>query len=259
MEGTAPAKTLPELQGEHNPGPRRRHADPRTGEELEAAGWRNYVRDLILGFNDGVVSVYALVAGIAGAGFDSRGVAIAGIAAAVAGALSMGIGEYLSTKSQAEYYAAEARRERQHIQAYPELEKTELSDMLRERGYPDHLVAQLVTHIASDEKRFVDFMMREEFGVGDESSRSPGYAALVIMVAFLCGSFLPVVMFLMPVGHQLVAASLLSFLGLFAAGAAKARVSGLSIWRSGLEMGLLGAVAAAITYGIGYAIDLQLH
>lgn len=250
-------KTLPELQAEHHPPPRSRLDRP-PGEADEQASFRNYVRDLILGFNDGVVSVYAACAGLAGAGFGAQATGVAGAAAAVAGALSMGLGEYVSTQSQSQYYAAEARRERAHIRSYPDLERQELREMLEGKGYPANVVDDLVAHLSKDEGKFVDFMMREEFGVGKESDRSPVAAMLLVMVAFACGSALAVVPFFLPLAQDhLAAATATSIAGLFAAGAAKGVVSGIPWVRSGLQMAILGAVAAAITFGIGSLFDLQ--
>lgn len=250
----AQGKTLPELQGEHFPAPRGRRDQP-EGELQEQSSYRNYVRDLILGLNDGVVSVYAIVAGVAGAQLPVHTIAVVGVAATVAGALSMGLGEYISTKSQAQYYAAEAHREREHIRAYPELEHQELRDMLAEKGYPPELQAGLLEHLSSSEDRFVDFMMREEFGVGKESRRSPWAAMGLVMAAFVLGALLSVLPFSLGLAGRtaLYLATGLSLFGLFAGGAIKGRVSGLSPWKSGLEMLLLGAVAGAITYGVGIA------
>jgi len=241
----AAAKTLPELKSEHPVAPRGRLDSP-AGEETEQSAYRNYVRDLILGVNDGIVSVYALVAGLAGAGFVSRSVGVAGVAASIAGALSMGLGEYLSTKSQRQYYAAEARREREHIRTYPALEEQELREMLVEQHYPAHMIEPLVKHLSSDEDRFVEFMMREEA------------AMLLIMAAFLAGAILPVLPFFIAGGQAgLAAASGLAVAGLFAVGAAKGRLSGLAPWRSGAEMALFGAVAAAITFSVGHFFHIQ--
>lgn len=246
-------KTLPQLQAEHKPPPH----GPIADEAHEQSALRNYVRDLILGFNDGVVSVYAICAGVAGAALSSHAIAVAGLAATAAGALSMGIGEYVSTKSQAQYYAAEARREREHIKAYRGLEVQELRGMLQEKGYPEELVEPLVRHIAADDERFVDFMMREEFGVGKESHRSPYSAMLLVMLAFVVGAALAVVpFFVVGAGPALVWSTGLSLAGLFAAGAGKGQVSGLSPLRSGLEMTLLGALAAGITYAIGSLVKV---
>jgi vacuolar iron transporter family protein len=254
-KAAADGKTLADLQAEHKPPPSGAIPD----ESDEQPAFRNYVRDLILGFNDGVVSVYAICAGLAGAAFSAGSIAVAGIAALAAGALSMGIGEYISTKSQAQYYESEARRERAHINAYRGLEVQELRQMLREKGYPAELVEPLVQHVAADEDRFVDFMMREEFGVGKESGRSPLSAMGLVMLAFVVGAALPVLPFaLASTSMALAGATALSVAGLFAAGATKGWVSGLPAIRSGLEMAVLGSLAAAVTYAVGRAVGLTV-
>ncbi|MEA3203422.1 MAG: vacuolar iron transporter family protein [Thermoplasmata archaeon] len=249
--------SLAELQSEHPVKPRGL-LDPRPGEHTEGSGLRNYVRDLVLGFNDGIVSVYALVAGLAGAGFGPHSVAVAGLAAILAGALSMGLGEYVSTKSQSQYYAAEARREREHIRKYPQLEREELRQMLAEKSYPPGMIDDLVDHLAGQEDRFVDFMMREEFGVGKESDRSAVSAMVLIMLAFVAGSVLAVVPFALvrDASTALALASAAAMAGLFGAGAAKGQVSGLNPYRSGAEMALLGAAAAIITFLVGQFVGL---
>lgn len=253
--GPTEPQSLPELQAEHKSAPRGRFNVPRT-EASEHSAVRNYVRDLILGFNDGLVSVYAVTAGVVGAGLGTREIAIAGLAAATAGALSMGLGEYVSTKSQTEYYAAEALRERDHIKKYPKLERQEVVEMLQQKGYPPHLVDSIADHVIADEDRFVDFMMREEFGVGQESERSPFVAMGIVMFAFVVGALLPLANYLFGVGgtRGLVISSALALGGLFVAGAVKGRTSGLSAWKSGAEMAALGAAAAAVTFGVGLAV-----
>ncbi len=252
-------KTLRDLQGEHRPVPASRLRAPPT-EAAEQSAWRNYVRDLILGFNDGLVSVYAVGAGVAGAAFLPRQVAVAGVAAGVAGALSMGLGEYLSTKSQAEYYAAEAAREREHVRDFPALEREEVREMIEKKGYPPRLVGEMVDHVVADEDRFVEFMMREEFGVGEESGRSPWIAMGLVMAAFVVGAVIPIVPFFLAdaTSTGLAASTALALLGLFAAGTAKARVSGLVAWKSGAEMALVGALAAAVTFGVGALVGVGL-
>ncbi len=257
---TENGKTLGDLQGEHLTPPGKRHHKHRIppAEAAEQSPVRNYVRDLILGFNDGLVSVYAIVAGVAGAAFLPRQIAIAGLAASVAGALSMGLGEYLSTKSQSEYYAAEAQREREHIRDFPALEKAEVREMLQEKHYPPEVIESVVEHVTSDEDRFVEFMMREEFGVGEESDRSPWIAMGLVMVAFVIGAVFPVVPFFLVDSTfiGLAWASALSLTGLFVAGAVKALASGINWMKSGVEMTMLGVVAAAITYAVGLAFGV---
>ena len=129
--------------------------------------------------------------------------------------------------------------------------------MMLAKGYPAEVQETLVRHISSTEDRFVEWMMREEFGVGKESDRSPKTAMLVVMAAFVAGAALPVVPFFVATGSRaLLLASLLSLGGLFAAGWGKARVAGLPGIRSGLEMAGLGTLAALVTYGVGSLFDV---
>jgi VIT1/CCC1 family predicted Fe2+/Mn2+ transporter len=203
--------------------------------------------------------VYAITAGVAGAALGTREIAIAGTAAAVAGALSMGLGEYLSTKSQSEYYASEAQREREHIRRYPKLEREEVHEMLAKKDYPPDLVPRIADHVVSDEDRFVDFMMREEFGVGEESDRSPFVAMGLVMLAFVVGALLPLVAYFFVSDRTmgLAVSTAFALAGLFTAGSIKNATAGLRWWKGGLEMLALGAVAALITYGVGLLFHVQ--
>jgi VIT1/CCC1 family predicted Fe2+/Mn2+ transporter len=257
MAEPAPPKTYEQLEAEHHPPPP--GVMLHSHEAAEQNPLRNYVRDLILGFNDGLVSVYAVVAGVVGATGDARGTLIAGIAATVAGALSMGIGEYLSTKSQAEYYEAERRLEREHIRDYPDLEREELKGFLRTKGIDGDLLEQVMGRITSDPEKFLEVMMREEFGQSPQMERSPLKASGVIMAAFVAGALLPVVPFLLLSANPgLLLATVLSLGGLAMAGAVKAWVSGIGKLRSAAEMVLLGAAAALITYGVGSLVGVAV-
>lgn len=254
-----PPRTLEDLQAEHGHHVGSRHGLPK-GELAEQAPFRNYVRDLVLGFNDGLVSVYAVTAGVVGASFGTGAIAIAGIAAAVAGALSMGAGEYISTKSQAQYYHSERLREEEHLDRWPELEKQELRDDFAAMGLEPPMLDAVVDTLAKDRDRFLDYMMRSEFGVGDESNRSPLAAALLVMGAFIVGSIAPVAPYTLidDAWLALQTSSVLSVLGLFFAGFYRARISRLPAAPAGLEMVAVGAAAAAITFGVGRLIGYAL-
>jgi vacuolar iron transporter family protein len=220
---------------------------------------RNYVRDLVLGFNDGLVSVYAVTVGVAGAGLGAGGVLIAGVAASVAGAFSMAAGEYISTKSQAEFYAAERKREEEHLDKWPHLERQELRESFEAKGLEPPLLDQVVDAIASDREKFLDFMMRDEFGVGSESERSPFKAAGFVILAFLLGALFPVVpYYLLDLGDALLASSAFSLVGLFLAGMARARASRLPAFRAGLEMVIVGLLAALVTFTIGRLVGIAV-
>jgi VIT1/CCC1 family predicted Fe2+/Mn2+ transporter len=254
-----PAKTYEELKREHRPPPPGSLLHGHEEQE-EQSPLRNYVRDLILGFNDGLVSVFAVVAGVVGSGFSAGNVLLAGIAASLAGALSMGIGEYVSTKSQAEYYEAERRLEREHIAKYPELERRELAEYLEAKGLEGPVLEQVLDKLSQDPERFLDVMMREEFGTSPEMGRAPVVASGLVMVAFVAGAALAVLPFAFARAplQGLLLASALSLAGLLAAGAMKAKVSGLKPLRSALEMAVLGSAAALITYEVGSLIGVSV-
>lgn len=226
-------------------------------EREEHLNYRNYMRDVILGANDGLVSIFALVLGVAGGGFLPRSVLIAGIAGAVAGAISMAIGEYLSTKSQEQVYDAEEAMEREHIRTHREHEIEELYEFYTNKGFKGKLLDQVVETIAADDDVLVREMMMAEFGVLEEERRSPLTATIIVGIAFVLGSLPPVIPFVFvnqTFDGILIAASL-SVVGLFIVGALKANVTRTNIWGSGGENMALGLAGAIITYLIGSLFD----
>lgn len=254
----APTRTLEDLKREHGTPPGGRGTLPQ-GELLEQSPVRNYVRDLVLGYNDGLVSVFAATAGIAGAAFATDQILVAGVAISIAGALSMGAGEYISTKSQAQYYQSERRREEEHLTHWPELEQEELRESLRDRGIPPHLLDEVAQSISSDRQRLLDYMMRDEFGVGKESERSPWTAAGLITVAFLVGAAFAVFPYAFwDASRAVLASTIVSLAGLFLAGVLRARVSRLPSLSSGFEMVLVGLLAGGVTYGVGRLVGLAI-
>ncbi len=257
MADEAGEKTLQQLQEEHGALLGSRIQEPK-GEIHEHGLFRNYIRDLVLGYNDGLVSVYALTAGVAGASFGAGQILTAGIAAAVAGALSMAAGEYISTKSQTEYYDAERQREREHIRKWPGLERKELLESLQEKGLSGRVLHEATEAIASDEDRFLDYMMRDEFGIGPETDRDPWKASVYIVLAFLLGAALPVLPYALANSNALLLSTAASVVGLFVAGVVRARASRLNPWKAGLEMVFVGVLAASITFALGTLVGSQI-
>ncbi|MHA2251389.1 MAG: VIT1/CCC1 transporter family protein [Candidatus Kariarchaeaceae archaeon] len=230
--------------------------DKVKSEFQEHASYRNYIRDIILGANDGLISVFALVIGVAGGGLDPRNVLLAGIAGLVAGALSMAIGEYLSTKSQEELYDAEKTMEASHIEHHIEHEKGELREWYAEKGFSGELLEKIVETIASDPEILLKEMMMAEFGVLEEERRSPIKATLIIGIAFAVGAFPPIFPFIFVNSTQtgIILAGIISVLALFSVGSMKAVVTSTNILRSGSENMVLGLLGALITYIIGYFV-----
>lgn len=231
--------------------------DPEMEEHMS---FRNYMRDVILGANDGLVSVFALVLGVAGGGFLPREVLLAGIAAAVAGAISMAIGEYLSTKSQEEVYDAEREMEIDHIENHLEHEIDELYEFYRAKGFEGKLLDDIVETIASDEEVLLSEMMMAEFGVLEEERRDPITATIIVGIAFFIGTLPPVIPFAFVTTTMtgVWIAGIASVIGMFIVGGVKAWLVRGDIFPAGLENMSLGLIGALITYGVGFLIGATI-
>jgi len=217
-----------------------------------------FLRDLIFGLNDGVVSNFSLIAGVAGAGPSHGVVLLAGAAGLIAGAASMSAGAYLSNKSQREVVAEEVRREAEEIEYAPEEERDELRRIYRLKGFTEDEVEILVSRITADKQRWLETLVTEELGLRPEGGPPPLLDALFAGGGFALGAIVPLLPFLFTEGTAaLVAAAVLSIAGLFLMGAAKTLVTSRSVLRSGLEMVVIGVGAAVVTNLVGCAIGGQ--
>lgn len=218
------------------------------------------MRDVILGVNDGLVSTFLLVSGVVGGGLDATQVLLTGIAGAVAGMISMAIGEYIATKSQEEVFDAELELERQHLRWHRDMERTQLREMLAERGMKGEDLDTVVNIIDSDDDVMMSMHKALEFGIVDDERRSPYKAAVTSGLLFLSGSLPSVIPFAVwtSTGAALVAAAVLSGIGLFAVGAAKTLQTRKNPILSGAENLVLGFVGGAIAFGIGRLADATI-
>ena len=221
---------------------------------------REYWRDIILGFNDGLVSIFLLVAGVVGGGLSVRQVLLTGIAGAVAGAISMAVGEYIATKSQEEVFQREMALEREHLKYHRPKELEELKQMLADTGISEPLLTQVVEAYDADDDALMQIMAALELGIIDDRRRSPITAAFASGGLFLAGS-LPSLMpfvFATNVSTGLLWAAILSGVGLFGLGAGKTYVTGTNPITSGLENLLISTVGAIASFGIGRAYDVYV-
>jgi VIT1/CCC1 family predicted Fe2+/Mn2+ transporter len=214
---------------------------------------RQYMRDIILGVNDGLVSVFLLVAGVVGGGLGSRDVLLAGLAAAAAGAISMAAGEYIATKSQEEVFDSERELEIEHLQYHREHEKQEIRDMFGDMGLPGDDVEHIVEALDRDDDAFLKTMMALEFGVVDEERRSPYTAAALSGMLFLLGSLPSVIpfFFVESTGLGLFIAAIGSGIALFIVGVLKTFVTRKSWLWAGTENVLIATAGAIVSYGVG--------
>lgn len=219
-------------------------------------GW---LRPAVFGAMDGLVSNFALIAGIVGGtGGDHRiEVVLAGFAGLAAGAFSMAAGEYTSVASQAEYTRAQIEVERREIDLRPEAEQAELAQLYVERGIEPQLAAAMAAQVHEDPEIAVAVHAREEFGADAENLPSPMLAAGSSFVSFALGASLPVLPFLLG-ATSLLPAMVISLLALFGCGALVSRVTVRQWWYGGLRQLVLGGAAAGLTYVIGRAVGASL-
>ena len=218
---------------------------------------RQYLRDIILGVNDGLVSMFLLVAGVGGGGMATRNVLLTGVAGAIAGAISMASGEYIATKTQEEVFEGELALEKEHIQEFREDELHELGDLLEDIGLDGPLRDEVVTHFGEDDEALLKVMSALEFGVVATERRSPYRAMFMSGGLFLAGA-LPSVLpfaFVSRPSTGLWIATIGAVLGLLVVGAVKTWATRGDPLRAALENLLVAAGGGSLAYGVGVLFD----
>jgi VIT1/CCC1 family predicted Fe2+/Mn2+ transporter len=225
-----------------------------TGAEHDHAdvsgGW---LRAATFGAMDGLVTNIALIAGVGGGGVDRHTLILTGVAGLVAGAISMGIGEYTSVRTQNEQVAAELAKELRALRTDPEGEADELVGMWAERGLPVDLARQVADVLKVHPEQALRVHAQEELGVVPDELPGPWTAAVSSFVCFAIGAVVPLLTYLLG-SDSLWLALAVGGAGLFGAGALVARFTGRSWLLSGARQLLLGALAAAATYAVGTLI-----
>lgn len=228
--------------------------------EEHRQGEGRYIKSVIYGGLDGIITTFAVVSGVAGAALSPGVMLILGFANLIADGLSMAIGDYLSTKAENEYGRAERAREAWEVDHYPDGEKRELVELYMEKGLSEDESTQVVEIFARHRDAWIDIMMVEELGILESDDSPLGNAAatfvafglfgFVPLAAHVCALFLPA---LQP--YAFFTACGLTALTLFALGALKTRITELNWFRSGFEMLAVGGLAAAAAYGVGYMLS----
>ena len=211
-------------------------------------GW---LRPAVFGAMDGLVSNFALIAGMdGGTESGSRFIVLAGLAGLAAGAFSMAAGEYTSVASQRELARAEIEVERKEIQRHPIDEEIELAETYRAKGLDPDLASKVAKQFHTDPEQALEEHVREELGIDPHDLPNPLVAAGSSFVCFAVGAFIPLLPYLLGAG-TVVPALIMSLTALFVCGAVVSRVTTRSWWYSGLRQLILGGLAAALTYFVG--------
>jgi VIT1/CCC1 family predicted Fe2+/Mn2+ transporter/rubrerythrin len=244
-ESAEHAETLAEMSGAQ-------------GEPWHKTGAGGFLRNVVYGFNDGLTANFGLVAGMIGAQGNlqtaEHAVVVAGLAGMVADALSMGSSGYLAAKSEREVFEHEIAMEKEEIRLMPDLEREELSLLYQAKGIPVSQADVLATQVMRDPERALEEKVREELKIGEATS-TPLREGWITGIATAFGAFIPVAPFLIDTGRAAIwTAFALAMISHFAVGAARSFFTGRGVFRSGLDMFLVGLGVAAVGYFVGEQI-----
>ena len=229
-----------------------------SGEPWHKTGAGGFLRNLVYGFNDGLTANFGLVAGMIGAQGNlqaaEHAVVVAGLAGMVADALSMGSSGYLAAKSEREVFEHEIAMEKEEIRLMPDLEREELSLIYQAKGIPETQADTIASQVMQDPAKALEEQVRDELKISQTTS-TPRREAWITGTATAIGAFIPVAPFLFDTGPAAIWASfILAMVSHFGIGAARSFFTGRSVFRSGLDMFLVGLGVAVIGYFVGERI-----
>jgi VIT1/CCC1 family predicted Fe2+/Mn2+ transporter len=258
----SPSKRLEEARKAFDKGDKQASALAHTHKAIAQAtehhggAGSQYLGEMVYGGLDGIITTFAVVTGVAGAQLGTSVILILGLANLLADGFSMATGAYLSTKSEQEYYRKEWEREAWEVEHFPDGERMELLDVYRSRGYSEEDARGLVEIQSREPTRWVNSMMLDELGMMKDES-NPLVNGLVTFGAFIVAGSVPLLVYLLgllvsiPQASTFPASLIMSALALFGLGAAKVMVTKLNPIRSGLEMLVVGGLAAGVAFAVG--------
>lgn len=210
------------------------------------------LRDLILGGQDGLVNVLGIILGMAIATNSAKLVIIAGLTAMFAESISMAAVAYTSTKAEKEFYQSEGKREKDEIKTIPDMEKKEIREIYYRKGFRRKLLNDIVKKITADKKDWANIMMKEELGLSRKFA-SPVKSAFVVGISAIIGSLIPLLPFFFLAGKTAMISSLaVSTLALFITGTIEGKLTMCNWFKKGIELAVIGMLAALAGFAIGY-------
>jgi VIT1/CCC1 family predicted Fe2+/Mn2+ transporter len=230
------------------------HSPEAIKERLAAGPRHSYLRDWIYGGIDGAVMTFAVVAGVVGAQMSAKIILVIGLANILADGFSMAASNYLGTKSEQDEIERLVAIENHHIEKFPEVEREEVRQIFREKGFEGEDLRRVVELITADKERWVRTMITEEYGLPQEV-RSAWLAAISTFSAFMICGLAPLAPYLLKAGNAFALSAVLTGAVFFAIGSVKSRWSTVAWWRSGISTLLVGAAAASLAYGVGVFLE----
>ncbi|MDO9372930.1 MAG: VIT1/CCC1 transporter family protein [Ferruginibacter sp.] len=212
----------------------------------------DFLRDIVIGMSDGLTVPFALAAGLSGAVSNSTIIVIAGIAEICAGSIAMGLGGYLSGKTEQDHYKSEIKREYHEVEHLREVEISETKEFFANIGLSPAVQEQATQEIAQDKDRWVDFMMKYELGLEKPDPKRATKSALNIGLSYVAGGIIPLspYFFIDTSLEALEVSVLATLICLFIFGYFKSRITGVPALKGALQVTLIGAMAAAAAFGV---------
>lgn len=219
---------------------------------LELHREKNWFRDIILGGQDGLVNVLGIVLGVSAATADNKILIVASMAAGFAEAVSMGAVAYTSTMAEKDFYEKEQKREAEEIATVPQKEKEEIRRIYEAKGFSGDTLEKIVATITANKKVWLNTMMEEELNLSPVETKSAVQSSIIVGIAALMASFVPILPFFFLSHSQAAAAALLlSGAILFLTGVYEAKTYVGNWWKNGMQMLFIGLGAALIGFIIG--------
>lgn len=212
------------------------------------------LRDVVIGMSDGLTVPFALAAGLSGAVANSSIIVIAGIAEIAAGGIAMGLGGYLSGKTEQDHYNSELKREYDEVEHKPEVERMEVKEIFQNIGLSEELQQKATNEIIKDKKHWVDFMMKFELGLDEPNPKRARNSAFNIGLSYVAGGIIPLspYFFIDDSKEALKISVVATLICLFTFGYFKSKITGVAPVSGALKVTLIGALAAAAAYAVAF-------
>jgi vacuolar iron transporter family protein len=228
---------------------------PRRHRETHKSGRTNWLRAAVLGSNDAIVSVSSLMLGVAAAEASKQTILVAGVAGLVAGAMSMAVGEFISVSAQRDSEQADIAREKEELATSPDAELQELAAIYQLRGLDKDLAMKVAKQLSAHDQ--LGAHLRDELGIDARTRARPLQAAWISAVSFAVFALLPILGLLAaPASLRIVAIAVITLFSLGALGLLGGRFGGASVGRATLRVTAGGALAMAITAGVGRLLGI---
>ncbi len=229
------------------------HDHPHNEEHFKSPAM---VRDIVIGMADGLTVPFALAAGLSGVVDNNSIIITAGVAEIVAGSIAMGLGGYLSAKTEKDHYKSELKREYSEVERVPHKEKEEIHEVLAAYGISEATRTKVADELALDKDKWVDFMMKYELGLDEPDDKRARKSAANISISYIVGGFIPLTAYFFT-NHPyegLIYSSIITIIALFIFGYFKSKATGQSPIAGALRTTLIGAIAAAAAFSIASVI-----